>query len=125
MPRNKSCILCQGDEIGVAIGIPDDEIKFMVRIPRTAVEAQLLDGVYAAYDIREELGKGAFARVKKGIERSTGNVYAIKIIAKRRIMTGLAIKREVNILMKLNHVSCIDLVFLLLRNWNQETNIII
>ncbi|KAK9474337.1 kinase-like domain-containing protein [Dipodascopsis tothii] len=109
MPKHKSCILCQGDEIGVAFGIPDDEIKFMVQIPRTPSEAVVLEGVYAAYDIREELGKGAFARVKKGIERSTGNTYAIKIIAKRRIMTGLAIKREVNILMKLNHPSIVKL----------------
>lgn len=39
-------------------------------------------GIHAKYDVREQIGKGSFATVRKGIQRDTGKMMAIKIIQK-------------------------------------------
>lgn len=39
-------------------------------------------GIHDKYDVREQIGKGSFATVRKGIQRATGNMVAIKIIQK-------------------------------------------
>jgi serine/threonine protein kinase len=46
-----------------------------------AVDTSSIEG---AYDMFEELGKGAFARVCRGVNRETGKSYAIKIIEKKQ-----------------------------------------
>jgi len=37
-----------------------------------------------AYEIKEELGRGAFSIVKKVVNKKTGEVYAVKIIDKTK-----------------------------------------
>lgn len=39
-------------------------------------------GIYAAYEIREQIGKGSFATVHRGVQRSTGKIVAVKVIQK-------------------------------------------
>jgi hypothetical protein len=39
-------------------------------------------GIHALYEVREQIGKGSFATVRKGVQRSTGKLMAIKIIQK-------------------------------------------
>ncbi|KAI9208875.1 kinase-like domain-containing protein [Polychytrium aggregatum] len=69
-----------------------------------------IEQLLAKYEIGETLGTGAFSEVKVGIERATGNKFAIKIIdkAKCRGKEGM-IDTEVNILKKVRHENIIQL----------------
>jgi hypothetical protein len=65
----------------------------------------------ARYSLSVQIGKGAFATVNKAYERTTGNVVAVKMIAKRTFAAqigkdNLGVKKEVDILQRLQHVSC-------------------
>ncbi len=75
-------------------------------------------GLYAHYELTEELGKGSFATVMKAMSKSTGQWYACKMIhvkqvrasvrvdgngAKERIDPYAAVHKEVQILGQLRH----------------------
>ena len=46
------------------------------------------------YDVRKELGSGAFATVKLAIERLTGQPYAIKVLDKKKVAMASYSKRD-------------------------------
>jgi serine/threonine protein kinase len=59
-----------------------------------------------------QIGKGAFATVNRAYERTTGDVVAVKMIAKRTFAAQIGkenqgVKKEVDILERLQHVSCL------------------
>jgi hypothetical protein len=63
------------------------------------------------YALEREIGKGAFATVQRAHVRTTGDVVAVKSIVKKVKNPGEKVvksdgKKEVNILMRLKHVSC-------------------
>lgn len=64
--------------------------------------------IFAAYEVREQIGKGSFATVRKGVRRSDGRIVALKIIQKARFAsnpkTMEMIEREVEIMKGLEHV---------------------
>ncbi|CCH59223.1 hypothetical protein TBLA_0B03840 [Henningerozyma blattae CBS 6284] len=62
-------------------------------------------GILKDFSINDEVvGQGAFATVKKAVERSTGRTFAVKIINKRKVMGNLSgVTRELEILRKLDH----------------------
>ena len=78
-----------------------------------------VEGLYAHYDITEELGKGSFATVMKAMCKENGHWYAVKMIQTKnlkRSMTkhhangdrvtvdaSIALHKEVQILQKLQH----------------------
>ncbi|BGP47316.1 hypothetical protein JCM10450v2_003168 [Rhodotorula kratochvilovae] len=71
--------------------------------------------IHASYEVREQIGKGSFATVRKGVRRSDGRIVAIKIIQRARFAsnpkTMEMIEREVEIMKGLEHrfcVKCID-----------------
>ncbi|GAA5914023.1 hypothetical protein JCM8208_005922 [Rhodotorula glutinis] len=71
--------------------------------------------IHAAYEVREQIGKGSFATVRKAIRRSDGRIVAVKIIQRARFAsnpkTMEMIEREVDIMKGLEHrfcVKCID-----------------
>ncbi|QPG73173.1 hypothetical protein FOA43_000479 [Brettanomyces nanus] len=69
-------------------------------------------GILADFIIRDEIvGSGAFATVKKAIERSTGETYAVKIISKKKALTGAleGVSKELRILQKLHHPGIVSL----------------
>lgn len=72
-------------------------------------EQQEEDGIHSKYAIQEELGKGAFAVVKRAVERETGELFAVKVIPRKRVLAGLAVRREVEILTKLDHANVVRL----------------
>ncbi|KAK9468393.1 kinase-like domain-containing protein [Lipomyces arxii] len=118
LPKRKSSILTQGDEIGIGMGVAEDEIRFLVSYGQAHMrgrQSQTKDsvlqnsGIYGRYELCDVIGKGAFATVRKAIERSTGEEFAVKIIPRKRIMAGLAVKREVEILMMVNHPNVVGL----------------
>lgn len=61
--------------------------------------------IYDKYFIQDEVvGQGAFAVVKKAVERTTGKTYAVKIINRRKVMGNFdGVTRELEVLQKLNH----------------------
>lgn len=116
-------ILTQGDEIAVGIGIEKDVVRFVAHFPINAL-GKILNadgtlkttvpeekGVYKDFIIRDEIvGSGAFATVKKAIERSTGITFAAKIISKKKALGGLdGVSRELQILKQLNHPGIVRL----------------
>jgi len=62
------------------------------------------------FTLGEELGRGGFSIVKKGVENESGVAYAIKIIAKNQSEDELALlRREIEIMRKLRHEHIIAL----------------
>ena len=73
-------------------------------------------GLYAAYDVGIELGKGSFAAVRRAIHKRTGQWYAVKMIgaAKTVRQNGASrhatFAREISIMEKLEHRNVCKLV---------------
>ncbi|XP_058883734.1 NUAK family SNF1-like kinase 1 [Acipenser ruthenus] len=64
------------------------------------------------YDLLETLGKGTYGKVKKGIERFSGRVVAIKLIRKDKIKDEqdmVHIRREIEIMSSLRHPHIISI----------------
>jgi hypothetical protein len=73
------------------------------------------------YLLAAQIGKGAFATVNKAYEKSNGDVVAVKSIAKRTFATqvgrdNLGVKKEIDILESLKHVSYLARVNLIPQN---------
>ncbi|GAA6010087.1 hypothetical protein JCM11491_005861 [Sporobolomyces phaffii] len=67
--------------------------------------------VFSRYEVREQIGKGSFASVRKGVRRSDGTMVAIKIIQKARFAnnpkTLEMFSREITIIQQLDHPFCV------------------
>jgi tRNA A-37 threonylcarbamoyl transferase component Bud32 len=61
------------------------------------------------YEIKETIGQGSFAKVKRGIERSTGKEFAIKIINKDNVDQRESIMTEITILKNVSHPNIMKL----------------
>ncbi|XP_022243081.1 calcium/calmodulin-dependent protein kinase type II alpha chain-like isoform X2 [Limulus polyphemus] len=63
------------------------------------------------YDIKEELGKGAFSIVKRCVQKATGLEYAAKIISTKKLSARdfQKLEREARICRKLNHPNIVRL----------------
>ncbi|GAA5985592.1 hypothetical protein JCM5350_007147 [Sporobolomyces pararoseus] len=68
-------------------------------------------GIFLKYEVREQIGKGSFASVRKGVRRSDGTMVAIKIIQKARFAnnpkTLEMFEREITIIQQLDHPFCV------------------
>lgn len=73
--------------------------------PMTNVFA--IDGVNEIYEVQDILGHGTSAVVRRVVDRKSGQVYAMKIIKKRLQTKKKFIKREVEILQKIDHPNVI------------------
>lgn len=66
------------------------------------------------YDMREQLGTGAFAVVKVCVEKATGTKYAVKIMDKKKFLQFQQSSRdclmdEVKILRKVHHENIVSI----------------
>ena len=78
------------------------------------------EGLYAHYDVTEELGKGSFATVMKAMSKANGHWYAVKMIHNKNLKRSVtkhtnangeritvdasaALHKEVQILQRLQH----------------------
>ncbi|GAA5860552.1 hypothetical protein JCM8547_000338 [Rhodosporidiobolus lusitaniae] len=116
-------ILETGDSIvfGPASANMDDEFRYVFQGPSTSTASsdpyglgelsQGSCGIFQDYEVREQLGKGSFATVRKGVRRSDGQIVAIKIIAKARFssnpQTLNMFQREIQIAKSLDHPFCV------------------
>lgn len=124
--KGTNYILTQGDEISVGVGVPTDVIRYVVHFPKAPEDEDTAEdsltrtnegsrketGILADFIIRDEIvGSGAFATVKKAIERATGETFAVKIISKKKALTGAVegVSRELKILQKLHHPGIVSL----------------
>lgn len=121
--KGSNYIVNQGDEIAVGVGVPKDVIRFVVLFsdkfnPSNSANNSVIndEGIYRDFIIKNEtIGQGAFATVKKVIERSSGDSYAVKIINRRRAIHAggkgamLGVNRELEILRKLDHPNIVKL----------------
>ncbi|GME86335.1 unnamed protein product [Ambrosiozyma monospora] len=125
--KGTNYILNQGDEISIGIGVPSDVIRWVVHFPKPPPSAMdqdmnadsvgqnssgIPEGIHKDFIIRDEIvGSGAFATVKKAIERTSGETYAVKIISKKKAMTGGfdGVTRELKILQRLDHPGIVRL----------------
>jgi len=65
-----------------------------------------LTGKMCDYNVGKEIGRGAYAVVKQCTHKPSGTKMAIKIYEKHRLLDSVinaAVKREIDILKKLNH----------------------
>ncbi|KAM9935822.1 hypothetical protein OXX80_004602 [Metschnikowia pulcherrima] len=121
--KGSNYIVSQGDEISVGVGVPKDVIRFVVLFadkynPSNSANSSVIrdEGIYKDFIVKNEtIGQGAFATVKKVIERKTGDAYAVKIINRRRaIQAGgkgamAGVNRELDILRQLDHPNIVRL----------------
>lgn len=132
--KERNQILSQGDEITVGWGVSQDVLSLVVfindkfkqrleaakahgnksaksRSSRGASSSAQLTGILRDYSIKDEVvGQGAFATVKKAIERRTGKTHAVKIINKRKVMGNMdGVTRELEVLRRLNHPRIVSL----------------
>eukprot|EP01088_Endostelium_zonatum_P015830 TRINITY_DN403_c0_g1_i1.p1 TRINITY_DN403_c0_g1~~TRINITY_DN403_c0_g1_i1.p1 ORF type:complete len:297 (-),score=73.67 TRINITY_DN403_c0_g1_i1:130-1020(-) len=64
--------------------------------------------IHDVYEIKELLGSGNFSKVHLGVEKSTGEKWAIKIIDKKLVETT-RLENEIQILKRVSHVNIIAL----------------
>lgn len=118
--KGRYAVLKEGNEIAFGTPQPNpgaaDDYRF---IYRHLAAGPPIEGLYAHYDITEELGKGSFATVMKAMCKENGHWYAVKMIQTKnlkRSMTkqqpngdrvsvdaSIALHKEVQILQKLQH----------------------
>lgn len=88
--KGKVTLLEPGDEVifGAATSSFLNDFRYIFQGPSRAgprlwgIAESSGGGIHDKYDVREQIGKGSFATVRKGIQRATGNMVAIKIIQK-------------------------------------------
>ncbi|KAH3668173.1 hypothetical protein OGAPHI_001927 [Ogataea philodendri] len=118
--KGTNYILTQGDEISIGIGVAADVIRFVVHFPKNGARDETPEsnsnssnaGIHQDFIVRNEIvGSGAFATVKKAIERATGETFAVKIINKKKALTGGmdGVSRELEILKRLDHPGIVGL----------------
>lgn len=79
--KNKVTRLESGNEIvfGPASSTFVNDFRYIFQSKTVAIPTIKGDGggIHALYDIRDPIGKGSFATVKRGIERLTGKVSSV------------------------------------------------
>lgn len=120
--KGQRTVLTNGDELAAGIGVPADEARYVVQLPKQArpemanltAEAQ---ACIEKYEIRDVLGTGGFATVRAAIDRNTGIKYAVKILNSQKLaISNLStkatelFKREVSILQSTRHPNIVQYV---------------
>ena len=64
------------------------------------------------YKILETMGKGSFSSVKKAKKRATGELFAVKVLSKKKMSEEdrIHLKTEVEILKLLDHPNIVRLI---------------
>ncbi|GAA6063026.1 hypothetical protein JCM10212_001805 [Sporobolomyces blumeae] len=121
--RGKITILEPGDSIifGPASVDFGNDFRYVFQCPPTNSTSadpyglgelsQSASKVFSEYEVREQIGKGSFASVRKGVRRRDGTMVAIKIIQKARFAnnpkTLEMFSREIEIIQQLDHQYCV------------------
>ncbi|KAH7050976.1 kinase-like domain-containing protein [Auriculariales sp. MPI-PUGE-AT-0066] len=112
--RNNKQLLSQGQEISFGTATEDptarQEFRYMYRHFGGGPAAS--GGIFDDYQLSTELGKGAFASVRRAIGIKDGNTYAVKIINQRlwhmNPGTQKMFQREMTIMSQLTHPNIVQ-----------------
>ncbi|KAJ3553328.1 hypothetical protein NM688_g3677 [Phlebia brevispora] len=106
-------VLKEGNEVAFGMCQPQpDSMEDYRFIYRHMAAGLPTEGLYAHYELVEELGKGSFATVMKAMSKATGQWYACKMIHVKQLKASVAGKirdpavalhKEVQILERLQH----------------------
>jgi carbon catabolite-derepressing protein kinase len=95
---------------------PDDAQRSRAREPDAAAPQRKAEQRVGAYQIKKTLGEGSFGKVKLAVHRVTNQQVALKIIARKKLisrdMAG-RVEREIEYLQLLRHPHIIKLYALL------------
>lgn len=84
-------------------------IKPEMNVSKVTVEGRKIQD----YLLTQELGSGQFGKVWKAIHEPTGDIFAVKIIAKSKINSNPILKKlletEVSIMNSINHPNILHL----------------
>ena len=69
-----------------------------------------MESIENYYEFETEIGSGAYGKVVKAREKTTGNYFAIKIVQKNRVSEFHTFKQEVEILRVLDHPNIVNLI---------------
>ncbi|KAF9520966.1 hypothetical protein BS47DRAFT_1323045 [Hydnum rufescens UP504] len=111
--KKMNCMVKNGDE--VSLGIPndlgDEDYRYIFRTS-DAPDPHIGGGIHQEYQLDEGLGKGAFATVRKAMNRETTEIVAVKVFAKSRFLNKEAsmamFARERAIISSLNHPGIVN-----------------
>ncbi|KIM40164.1 hypothetical protein M413DRAFT_413516 [Hebeloma cylindrosporum] len=110
--KNQTRILNEGNEIAFGTFVPQshngglEDYRFVYRHMAAGLPE---GGLYAKYDVGNDLGKGSFATVRRAVHRETGKWFAVKMIEPSKATKhGRSTKtstfaREISIMEKLEH----------------------
>lgn len=114
--KGQSRILREGNEIAFGTSVPQphnnglEDYRFVYR--HTA-NGPPTEGLYAYYDLSNELGKGSFATVMKAMSRTTGEWFAVKMIHGNRndhhVTRSTSFTREITVMEQLKHPNICEL----------------
>ncbi|KAM9958326.1 hypothetical protein ACTFIW_001188 [Dictyostelium discoideum] len=111
--KGSKILIENGCEISVIPKKGSEKISFIYQDCFEEQKEMEQGGPQQKYDLREVLGTGNFASVRLGVEKETGNKYAIKIIDKKKMsMTSKrkdSLMDEVNVLTKVKHQNIISI----------------
>lgn len=107
--KKQNSVLVNGDVLSVGVGVEEDTVTMVVSIPSHPTSSATDNGIHQRYQLGELLGQGAFAQVRVAIERETGTKFAMKLIEKRKIVAGVSVEREIEILKTVQnpHIVCL------------------
>ncbi len=117
LARGNVTVLNSGDTIifGPPSNSPADDFRYTFQGRVSVADRDGLfgesdgGGIRDLYEVMEQIGKGSFATVRRAIDRNTGQQVAVKIVNKARFAsnpkTMMMIRREIDIMKQLNHVS--------------------
>ncbi|ESO03551.1 hypothetical protein HELRODRAFT_191869 [Helobdella robusta] len=74
-----------------------------------SVDVKSGSSVYDNYDVCEEIGSGAFGRVHRAVEKSTGDNYVVKFVNTPLPADKQTVKNEISILNDLRHPRLLNL----------------
>ena len=106
IPNFSTCIPNRdGLDIGKVIVLNSNELQFCKRgsfaFNQECLIIEQKGSIYSRYKVVDLLGYGTFGEVKKVVNRSTGKIYALKIIKKSCCSENLNLMNEIEILKKL------------------------
>ncbi|KAG6830161.1 hypothetical protein H0H92_001890 [Tricholoma furcatifolium] len=134
--RGLTRVLREGDEIAFGSPVPQagslEDYRF---IYRHTASGPPTTGLYAFYDLINELGKGSFAVVMKAVSRNSGEFVAVKMIHDTRNVRSPgeqnaqprreAFNREINIMSKLKHPNICELKEVFFPEGTNDLNLVL